>query len=376
MDDILLMDAVERMLNGEMSSKEKLYFDELRKNNPDLDQTVVEHIFFLQHIDAFKEQKDFRHTLSEVENTLREEGVIHEKPLHTKGKIVKFWTRYKRTIGVAASIAGVVSVLVGSVVSAVNTDKSQSITPLVKKLSEQETKTRQIESKLNQLQATKADVADMPASSTKIVDPKFRATGFMIDNKGNYLITNTHVVDQAKNSLIVEDNKGRQYAAKSVYVNKASDLAIIQIVDTGFEKLSALPFNLREGGANLGEEIFILGFPKQEVVYNEGYISARNGYMMDTIYTQLSTNANEGSSGSPVITRSGDLVGVITSKEANASGVVFASKASNILHAIEEANKVNTHSTIKINSRNSLKGLERVQQIKKIEDYIFMVKGN
>ena len=373
MEDTLLIDAVERMLNGEMSSQEKLYFEELRKNNPELDQTVVEHLFLLQHIDDYKSRKDFRHTLSEVENSLREEGVIHKS---TEGKLVKFWSRYKRTIGVAASIAGVVSILIASVVSAVNADKTQNLTPLVKKLNEQETKTRQIQNQINQLQATKADASAVPASTTQIVDPKFRATGFMIDTKGNYLITNTHVVDQAKNRLIVEDNNGRQYAAKSVYVNKANDLAIIQIVDSGFKKLPSLPFSLRNNGANLGEDIFILGFPKQEIVYNEGYISAKNGYMMDTIYTQLSTNANEGSSGSPVITRSGELVGVITSKETNANGVVFASKSTNILNAIEEANKLNKDGEIKIYSKNSLKGLDRVNQIRKIEEYIFMVKGN
>ena len=49
MDDTLLIDAVERFLNGEMSPEES-YFEEIRKNNPDVDQAVVEQIFFIHEL--------------------------------------------------------------------------------------------------------------------------------------------------------------------------------------------------------------------------------------------------------------------------------------------------------------------------------------
>ena len=53
MDDTLLIDAVERFVNGEMSEQERIYFEDLRKNNPELDQSVVEHMFFLNQLKEF-----------------------------------------------------------------------------------------------------------------------------------------------------------------------------------------------------------------------------------------------------------------------------------------------------------------------------------
>ncbi len=46
MDDNLLLNAIERYHSGEMTSQEKKYFEELRKNNAEIDQMTVEHIFF------------------------------------------------------------------------------------------------------------------------------------------------------------------------------------------------------------------------------------------------------------------------------------------------------------------------------------------
>ena len=97
---------------------------------------------------------------------------------------------------------------------------------------------------------------------------------------------------------------------------------------------------------------------------------------MDTIYCQLNTTANEGNSGSPVVNNYGELVGIITSTETDADGVVFAIKAANIHRAVDEVKKMKDYSDIKISSVPGLRGLSRESQIKKMEDYVFMIKGN
>lgn len=370
MEDTLLIDAIERMLQGEMSESEKIYFDELRKNNPELDQKVVEHIFFSQQLNEFGKHKRFKHQLQEVQNNLAEQGVISSKQNSLKGKVVYLWNRYKRTMAVAASMAGVVSLFVAILVSAVSNNKQGNITQLVKTLNDQETKTRQIESKLNILAANTA-----PPVRARI-ESKFRATGFLIDSKNNYIVTNAHVVSQATHQLIVENNKGDQFNAKAVYINKQNDLAIIKIDDSSFASLGALPYRIKKSNAELGEHVFMLGYPKQEIVYGEGFISAKNGYQMDTIYCQLSTPAIEGNSGSPVVTHDGDLVGVITSTETNSQGVVYAIKASYLFTAIDEIEKLEGHQNIKVNDNPTLKGLKRTTQIKKMQDFVFMIKGN
>lgn len=375
MEDTLLIDAAERFANGEMSAEEKTFFEEIRKNNPDVDQLVVEQIFFLNEIHRYADQKNFRHSLHEVEADLVKEGFITRSTKNTSGgNVIQFWAKYKKTITVAASIAGFVSLFIASIVSAVSSDEKTNIKPLVDKLNQLESKTRQNENKVNQLAAA-SNTPSVPEKPR--LDAKFRATGFVIDADNNFIVTNAHVVNEAHNQLIIENIKGEQYNAEAVYVDPASDLAIIKVTDKEFKKLAPMPYGIRRNNAELGEQVFTLGYPKQEVVYGEGYISARNGYMLDTIYFQMSTSANEGNSGSPVINKKGELLGIITSMETNAEGVVFALKSSNIYKAIEEVNKLKTYPAIKLtNTNSSIKNLPRESQIKRLQDYVFMIKGN
>lgn len=371
MDDILLIDAAERFAKGEMSAEERIYFDDLRKNNASLDQAVVEQLFFLNQLNTYVDAKNFKTKLAAVEQKLVTDKIISRTHTMGNGKLIVLWHRYKKTIAVAASIAGLVSIFMASLVSSVNKPTTDT-TLLVEKINEQANKTKNIEKKINELQK---DVK-APAIASQNIDARFRATGFIIDVSNNYLVTNAHVVKEAINHLVVENSKGEQYMAKLVYVNVEQDLAIIKITDSTFKKLAPLPFSIRKNNVELGEQIFLMGFPKPELVYGEGYVSAKNGYKMDTVYCQISTAANEGNSGSPVITKNGELVGIITSSQTKANGVVFAIKSANIYKAITEVKQQNENNFVKISSQPSLKGLDRVSQVKKMQDYVFMIKGN
>ena len=214
-------------------------------------------------------------------------------------------------------------------------------------------------------------VTQVPVPVKPKFEANFRATGFLIDVNG-FIVTNAHVINNAKN-LVVENKKGEQFLAQAVYVNKNTDLAILKIRDTSFKKYAALPYSIRKSSAELGEQIFTLGYPRDEVVYGEGYLSAKSGYSGDTTAYQVSISVNPGNSGGPVINRNGEVIGIISSKETNADGVVFAIKSKNIYNALEEIKKTDT---IRLPVTGTVKGLERVQQIKKIEDCVFMVKGN
>ena len=365
MDDILLLDAIERYKKGEMTAQERTFFEEMRKNKPDIDQMAVEHTFFLNELERSGERKLFKHTLDEVENTLMNEGIIAKKQIKTKAKIVYLWNRYRRTIAVAACIAAIVSISTATIVSMYSEHKQVSnLTPLVAD------KIKRIEAQVDNIK-DKLDSATAATPSKPKFAANFRATGFLIDGNG-FIATNAHVINNARN-LVVENKKGDQFIAIPVYVNKSNDLAILKITDTSFRKINALPYSIPRASAELGEQIFTLGYPKEEVVYGEGYLSAKSGYSGDTTAYQISISVNPGNSGGPVINKNGEVIGIISSKETNADGVVFAIKSKNIYKALEE---IRTSELIKLPSVATIKGMDRVHQIKKIEDCVFMVKGN
>ena len=364
MDENLLLDAIERYKNGEMTAQEKTVFEEMRKNNPDVDQVAVEHTFFLNELERLGKRKSYKNTLREVESNLVNEGFIAKKQSKGTVKIAYLWNRYKKTVAVAACIAAIVSISTATIVSTYS-DKKQSIglTPLVAdKINKLENKVDQIEYKL--------DNAAVGITPKPKFAANFRATGFLIDGRG-FIATNAHVINNARN-LIVENKRGDQFIAIPVYVNKSTDLAILKVTDTSFKKIN-MPYSIPRASAELGEQIFTLGYPKEEVVYGEGYLSAKSGYSGDTTSYQISISVNPGNSGGPVINRNGEVIGIISGKETNADGVVFAIKSKSIYKALEE---IKTSESIKLPTVATIKGLERVQQIKKIEDCVFMVKGN
>src|SRR5215467_13339254 len=106
-NDIMMLDAVERYIRGEMNPDERLWFENLRKTNAEIDQLVVEHTLFLQQMNRFGEWQKFRSTLHEVHTDLAEQGKITSDKLKGKAKVVYLWKRYRRVAAIAASIAGI-----------------------------------------------------------------------------------------------------------------------------------------------------------------------------------------------------------------------------------------------------------------------------
>src|SRR3954470_8041206 len=108
MEDLQLLDTVERYLNGTLLPEEKEAFLQLRRNTPEIDQMVVGHRLFLQQMDLYAGQKELMHSLHEVHDNLVEKGDIYEGgKLNTEGRVLQFWNKYKRVTGIAASIAGI-----------------------------------------------------------------------------------------------------------------------------------------------------------------------------------------------------------------------------------------------------------------------------
>lgn len=364
-----MMDAIERYIRGEMLPEERVYFEQLRKSNPAVDQRVVEHTIFLNQIHQYGEIRELKDSLDTIHKDLTLNGEIGEA---TPAKVVVLWRKYKRVVGVAASIAGITALGISGLVSALSPKVTDKVELLSRRL-------ESTENKLNTFSNTvsnRLNEAPLPAESFKS-----GGTGFLIDPKG-YLVTNAHVVRNATR-IVVQNDLG-EFKVRIIHLDPDADLAFLKIEDTAFKSPGALPYGISKSGTDLGEDLFTLGYPRGDaIVYGKGYMSAKTGFEGDTLTYQIAIPANPGNSGTPVLNKDGEVVGIVRSSQQNAQVVVFAIRSKNIFRSLDamkaDSTVLKNDSTlarVRLPLTSSVKGLDRTQQIKKIQDCIFIVKSN
>ena len=365
MDDILLLEAIERYLNGDMNAAERTYFETLRKNTPEIDQMVVEHNMFLQQMDIYAVHRNLKHSFQNVHAKLLERGELNEGgALNTKGKVIQLWKKYKRVTAIAASVGGVIALIISGLTvyfsPVVNSSQiqqlSKDIEVIKRKQQYQGTLINEVKSKIPE--------------NAKLVSG---GSGFLIDTKG-YIITNAHVLKGS--GAVVVNSKGQEFNAIIANIDLEKDLAILKIDDPEYQPIKSIPYSIRKSNTELGEQVFTLGYPRNDIVYGEGYLSARTGYNSDSLTYQVQISANPGNSGGPVFNNNGEVIGILSTRQAQAEGVIFAVKSKNIYRMVDELKKSDTSiEKIKLPLRSSLRGMDRKQQIIKVEDCVFYVKA-
>ncbi|TSA43923.1 hypothetical protein D4R49_01480 [bacterium] len=162
------------------------------------------------------------------------------------------------------------------------------------------------------------------ASKSGTLIRKMTGTAFVVGNSG-HTITNQHVVQGCKEIRI----EGREGVAKSVTDDTVNDIALIQI--PGEIKSTAM-ISADSGKLRQGEDIVVFGFPLNAVLSSggnltPGVVSALTGLGNNTNQIQITAPIQPGSSGSPVLNKKGEVVGVVSmklsdSKMAKATGQI------------------------------------------------------
>ncbi len=164
-------------------------------------------------------------------------------------------------------------------------------------------------------------------------------SGFIIDEKNGYILTNAHVVASG-DSYRVSLYNGETYDAKLIGIEADNDVAVLQI---DAENLQALPLGDSDGLV-VGQEIVAIGNPLGELTYTltRGIVSALNRAINieGTPITMFQVDAavNPGNSGGPAINSLGQVVGIVSAKYASETieGIGFCIPINDALHIANE----------------------------------------
>jgi len=368
MEDKELIETIENYLTDTMSSQERTAFEALRKNTPEIDQMVVEHKLFLDHMQSYANRRSIAKLTSKTFNKLMAAGEwITDDTISTKTKVIQLWNKYKRVTAIAASVGGFIAlattILVMSLSPSLNGNQLLQLSKAIEVIK----KNQQVQGHLiNEVKSKVPENAILLSGGS----------GFLIDTKG-YIITNTHVLKG--NGAIVINSIGQELHAKIIYSDINSDLALLKIDDEDFMSPKNIPFIIRKKMSDLGEEIFTLGYPRNDndIVYGKGYLSAQTGYNGDSNSYQIQISANPGYSGAPLFNDKGEIIGIMNTRQKQAEGVAFAVKSNKIFDLIESVNENETNKSakIKLAKSNTANLNNRKSQISNLKNYIYSIRS-
>lgn len=163
-------------------------------------------------------------------------------------------------------------------------------------------------------------------ASAANTDPRVSLGSGVIMQDDGIILTNHHVIDQAR-SILILIHDGRQAAATIIGTDPEMDLAVLKI-----DLPNLIPITVGEPErARIGDVVLAIGNPSgigQSVT--QGIISAkaRNGLRLNEFENFIQTDAdiNQGSSGGALVDAFGNLLGINTAtlNGAGASGISFA----------------------------------------------------
>jgi serine protease Do len=333
-----------------LEGDDKVMFEQALEQDVNLRKMLGEHRAFLRLVN---------HKTSKVlvQNQLQ---LIRKENKHSIQRIAETMqvhvNKYWKTAAVAATVALFASTITFQV--AKNSVEKQ-MTANIKMLNGINAKQKALDTKVNKLGTQIKNQTEQPQGDSK----KF-GTCFAINNNG-YALTNAHVVDGSKEIYIVNDNN-QYYKASVVKVDESLDIALLKTNSEAFN--GTVPYKITEKQSALSEKVYSVGFPKNSMAYNEGYISSKSGKDENEQHYQMELPSDPGVSGSPVFDASGNVIAMINSKESIGSNATYTLKSNEIIKFLKDVDSV------KLNSSNALTSLPRTKQVNKLSNSVLMVK--
>lgn len=349
------LDLLDQYHKGLLTTAEIRHLFDRAERDPEFGKEVRQYLELMGAIKLHHHRTELKGQLDVIHNSLQNE--TEAKPTDSRSQVWMF-NRYWKLTAVAASIV-VVSV-VGTLLLTQSLNKERTA------------EYRELRRNVEQIRKSQRQImADLREAKDGELRPgKYSGTGFLISSAG-YLATSYHVIRES-DSVIAENETYGRLKAKIVYSDPSNDIAILQIVSK-FKLKTSLPFTISGREADLGENVYTLGYPREDIVFGEGSISASSGFQRNQNAYQISVPVNPGNSGGPLLNAQGDLIGMVSGLQTETMGTAFAIKSTTLLTAMK-SDAIDTLSTrIILPKVNTLKNSNRVQQIKRWKDLVFMI---
>lgn len=348
-----IWELAEAYVDGGMNTADKQLLEERRQADPAFAAEFQDAVNMLRSLQGSGEHKRFKNALQQAQQSATGQPALVPK---TISLVRNYW----RTATIAACIAILTSLTTFWAMQSNNKKIASQYSLLRRDLETYKRSQNKI------IRDIKEQATIIPQS-----EARYTGTGFALTNDG-YIVSSYHVIAGA-DSVYIQNRDGNYYKTHIVAFNETTDVVVLKVEDKKFRfGKQDIPYTIAQSKKKLGAKVFTLGFPQDEIVYNEGYISAKNGYNGDSSQYRLDIPAGPGQSGAPVADASGNIIGIITGKETESFGTTFAVTSEAIIDLLSNLPEENK---IKLNTnQGKLSKMNREQQIEKLEQYTFAIK--
>lgn len=354
LDNNNLMEWAEQYVKGTLNAHTIDQINQQLLENPNLKKSWEEAIQFMKDLQDMQRHHQAKKLLASV---MKDKVQFQHVPL--SAKILPFIRKYAATAGIAAAFAIIASTMTYQIAKHSTEDAQNEFISLKRDI-------QSIKQSQDQMKQTISE-SDIDKNATEAKDANILGTGFALTNDG-YLVTDFHVVEGAE-AIYVQTNDSKYHKAFVVGFDQQNDIAILKIQTSAFKFGNAdVPYHFSTKNASLAQSIFSLGFPQDDALYSEGYISSNKGLAGDIASYQLDLVANPGQSGSPIFDPNGQVIGMLTGKKTYATYAVKTEKIIDLIKSLPADYK------IKLSEKNTLKSLSRTEQVRRALDYVCAVK--
>ena len=201
---------------------------------------------------------------------------------------------------------------------------------------------------------------------------EWSGTGFALKN--NYIVTNYHVIEDAKSIWIqgVNGDFNTKYTASIVASDKFNDLALLKVEGITVNT-SGIPYSVKTSTSEVGEDVFVLGYPLtstmgEEIKLTTGVVSSKTGFQGDVSLYQISAPIQPGNSGGPLFDGNGNIIGIVSAKHKGAENVGYAIKASYLRNLMESALSENI-----LPQTNKIASYKLSDKVKSLKNYVYYI---